>query len=322
MQNLIRSADYDPTDLGYLLTNNQNINTGSIIYNQFTPGKNFLNYNYSLNVTYRRLYKPDRFNDLTISAIGSWTFKNFWETTLNLSYLPDQYDFFVLRKPYLKYARRPAYGFANITGNTDVRKQLLFNYNLLLSDFFNSPGKRYHIAEAGLRYRFSNKFTLELSHRHEAETNFIVYAGREMNGDPIIGFVDFKDVTTIFSGIYNFTPRINLTLRTRHNWSNVIYKSFANVDDKGRPLTRPFIAGRDENFNIFNVDAFFTWDFRLGSRLILGYKNWLGDDEMVNGGMQRNYFHNLEELFSLSHGNEVTLRFIYFLDYNQLTRKK
>ena len=160
---------------------------------------------------------------------------------------------------------------------------------------------------------------MELSHRHEGETDYILFAGNEAaTGEPIIGFADFKDVTTILSGIYNFTPRINLTARARHYWSNVIYNRFANVDEQGNPVDRPFINNRDQNINIFNLDVFMTWDFRLGSRLIFGYKNALGPDEMVSDGLHQNYFQNFTGTLSLPHGNELTLRFIYFLDYNQL----
>ena len=94
------------------------------------------------------------------------------------------------------------------------------------------------------------------------------------------------------------------------------------MDNRGDLISRPFISGQDDNVNVFNVDAFLTWDFRLGSRLILGYKNWLGSDETIqfNSG-QNDYLRNLSKTFDLRHGNEVTVRFIYFLDYNQLRRK-
>jgi hypothetical protein len=322
LQNVIRSDKYDPTDLGYQQTANLNTNTGSIGYYQFTPTRSFLNYSYVLRTDYRRLYRPNRFSDLTVSLTGTWTLRNFWETNLAIGYLPDQHDYFVLDTPYVKYARRPAYGYVNLFGNTDVRKKFLFTYNIYLSDFFNSSNKSYHILEGDARYRFGNKFSIDLYHRHEAETDFIVSSGREVNGDPIIAFVDFKDVTTILSGTYNFTPRINITLRGRHNWSSVIYRRFANVDNKGEPLPRAFIGNKNQNINYLNIDAFFTWDFRLGSRLILGYKNSLGADELLDGSVKKNYFDNLGGTFSLRHNNELTLRFIYFLDYNQLRRKK
>lgn len=146
------------------------------------------------------------------------------------------------------------------------------------------------------------------------EENQLGYAFlRESWGDPIAGFRDNRDFTSVLSGIYNFTPRINLTLRTRHYWNKVNYKSFHNVDDDGLLTSRPFINGNDDNVNFFNLDAFLTWDFRLGSRLILGYKNWLGEDEYVTPTGKNTYLQNLGDVFDLRHGNEFTLRFIYFL---------
>ena len=37
-------------------------------------------------------------------------------------------------------------------------------------------------------------------------------------------------------------------------------------------------ADYNANYNIFNLDVFYTWDFSLGSKIIIGYKNWLGND--------------------------------------------
>lgn len=319
LQNTLRSRTYDPTDMGYLATANQVITAGTVSYNQFTPTKNFLQYSYTLRSDYTTLYRPNKFYNFSLTGTGSWVFKNFWDLQLTAGAYPDQHDYYVLGTAFTKYARRPAWGFAEISGSTDSRKKLFVSYDLLLGDFFKVKEKEYHVGTAGVRYRFSNKLTVDLSYRHEAETDYIVYAGRETNGDPIISFVDFKDVTGILSGIYNFAPRINLTLRLRHYWSNVVYKRFANVDDKGNPIPRSGTPFTD-NYNIFNADAFFTWDFRLGSRLILGYKNWLGNDEYVDESNKR-YLRNFRQSFNLRHGNEFTVRFIYFIDYHKLAGK-
>jgi hypothetical protein len=163
---------------------------------------------------------------------------------------------------------------------------------------------------------------MEVSNAAEKETDYIVLWGRQTNGEPIISFVDFTDITSIYSGVYNFTPRMNLTMRIRHNWSKVIYKRFAHVDNNGKDIPIAFIPGQDENVNFFNLDAFFTWDFRLGSRVVLGWKNFLGNDEYVDGTLHRKYLGNLGETLDLRHGNELTLRFIYFIDYNKLRKKK
>jgi Domain of unknown function (DUF5916)/Carbohydrate family 9 binding domain-like len=325
LQGVIKSAYYNPRDLGFLTSANGITFDNSISYNQFTPTDKFLTYNYKLTTRYTRLYKPGKFGDFNIEGTGFWIFKNFWDVTFKLGYTPDQHDYFVLGDPaaYQRFVNRPSYGYVKLSGSSDSRKKLFFGYDLLFANFFNSaPNKDYHAAEGSLRYRFSNRFTLAFSHRHEGETDYIIAAGRETNNEPRIAFVNFTDFTSILSGIYNFTPRINLTLRTRHYLSKVKFNRFANLDAKGEPIARSGTTSFD-NVNVFNTDAFLTWDFRLGSRLILGYKNWLGEDEVVaiNGGKD-NYLKNLSGLFDLRHGNEVTLRFIYFLDYNQLRRKR
>lgn len=323
-QNIIRSDNYDPRDLGYLQTANQVVNIASVGYNQFTPTNTFLKYSYALTVNHYRLYKPSQFNLMQTELRGTWLLKNFWDVSLALSYLPDQHDYFLLGSPFTKYARRPQYGAINVAGSTDSRKKLFFNYDLLTADFFKNPEKKYWIIDAGLRYRFSNKFSLDLSHRYETETDYIISAGRNSMGEPRIAFVDLKDANTILSGIYNFTSRINLTLRARHYWSHVPVKRIVYVDDKGNPLpAMPLIASNQTiNINYFNVDAFLTWDFQYGNRIILGYKNWLGADEStsIDGLQYRRYFSNFGKTFDLLHGNEFTMRFIYFFDYNKLRR--
>ena len=324
IQGNVESANYDPRDLGFLASPNEVLVTNAISYRQFQQTKNFLNYSYSIGTRYNRLYKPSAYGDFLAYGNAFWVLKNFWDISFELGYWADQHDYFVLGNPatYQRFVKRPAYSYAELEGSSDSRKRLFFRYELLLADFYSKENKDYHIAEGGLRYRFSNKFTADISYRHEGETDYIISAGRELNGEPIVAFVDFTDVTTILSGIYNFTSRINLTMRARHYLSRVDFKRFANVDEEGNTVPRTG-ATTYENVNIFNLDAFLTWDFRLGSRLVLGYKNWLGEEEVValNGG-KNTYIRNLGKTFDLRHGNEFTIRFIYFLDYNQLRSKR
>jgi hypothetical protein len=322
-QAMVESDKYDPTDLGFLLAPNVITYIGNVSYNQFKPTRNFLNYSYSLYFHHERIYNINAFSQYRAEASGFWIFKNFWDIKLVAgSYIKKQHDYFVMHTPG-KFVRLPTFSFGELSGSTDSRKKLFVNYDFLLGTF-DVKNKNYHIVDLGLRYRFSNRLSLEVSNRHESETNYIVYAGREVNGNPKIGFVDFSDITSVFSGIYHFAPRVNLTLRARHYWSNVIYKRIANVDAKGNAINiiqGPFPSA-DQNINFFNLDAFFTWDFRLGSRLILGYKNWLGEDENISGLTHKSYLKNFGQLFNLRHGNELTARFIYYLDYNQMRSKK
>ncbi|HEY9362257.1 MAG TPA: DUF5916 domain-containing protein [Chitinophagaceae bacterium] len=320
LQGSIISEKYDPRDLGYLAAANQLVYTGAISYNQISPTNNFITYKYNLYARYERLYEPNEFASLQLEASAFYVFKNFWDVTLYAGSFPyDSRDYYVLNVP-ARYVKRPAYQYARLSGSTDSRKKLFFSYDFL-KGFFKGD-KDYSILGAGVRYRFSNRFSLDVSTRREKETDYILYAGKELNGEPIIGFVDFTDMESLVTGTYNFTSRLNIAVRTRHYWSNVIFNRFANVSANGDAIDRPFIMNQNENVNIFNVDAFLTWDFRLGSRIILGYKNWLGGDEFIDGIRYKNYLSNFGQTFNLRHGNEFTFRFIYYLDYNQLRRKK
>jgi hypothetical protein len=116
---------------------------------------------------------------------------------------------------------------------------------------------------------------------------------------------------------------MNLVFRSRHYWNRVLNTSFFNVNNDGYWTDRPFINGRDINYNTYNLDLFYTWDFRLGSRIIVGYKNWLGPTAAIDGMRYFGYLNNFHKVMtSGQHGAEFTLRFIYYLDYLQLRGKK
>ncbi|MEY2640428.1 MAG: hypothetical protein RIR90_1910, partial [Bacteroidota bacterium] len=95
-----------------------------------------------------------------------------------------------------------------------------------------------------------------------------------------------------------------------------------NVDAQGYWIDRPFIPGNDNNYNAYNLDMFYTWDFMYGSRLIVGWKNWMPLDMAVDGTRFSKYGQNLRQVFSMPQGKEITARLIYFLDYQKLRRKK
>jgi hypothetical protein len=319
------SDRYDPNDLGFLPAANEITSTVSGSYNQFTPTKNFITYSYGLTVRHSYNFNPQEYASFQFSTRAFWVFKNFWDITFRTIINPVPYnDFFELRTPgrYINYPSNYVY---ILGGSSDSRKKLYVNYEGVYA-VTPKLANEYYSWELGLRYRFSNKLTLGLESSRIFETGNRGYAFlRETNGDPIAGRRDITNFTTLFTGTFNFTSRKNLTLRARHYWSKVLYNKFYSIDAEGNFIDRADPVppgGNDENFNLFNVDAFFTWDFRLGSRLIIGYKNWLGENEMVDGSSYTKYFNNLKQVFSLRHGNEFTIRFIYFLDYNQLKRKR
>jgi hypothetical protein len=318
------SSQFDPNDLGFLNTANTVNYTGDISYNQFKGTKNLINYSYRFTADYSFLYRPYRRAGLQLTLSGFWLFKNMWDLRLTIGGEPIwKHDYFELRTPG-RYVQVPAYGYIVAGGSTDSRKRLFVDYEFAFAEA-PMPNNPYYNLNTGVRYRFSNRFNLRLEASRLHDQGQIGYAfQREANRDPIIGLREVKDVTMLLSGIYNFTPRMNLTLRARHYWSSVQYQSFRNVAPDGTYIPRSYIGDRDYDFNVFNVDAFYTWDFKPGSRIIAGYKNWLGADHNVvpYNLAGKSYGRNFRNTLDLPHGNEFTLRVIFFLDYNQLRKGK
>ena len=317
----VESENYDPNDLGILFAANEISYRGAVSYRQFKPTRNFITYSYGINSKLTYLYKPYAFNKVDINPTLFLVFNNFWDITLNAYLTPGwTRDYFELRTPN-RYLKLPTNSILEASGSSDSRKKLFISFN---GSYAWAPkyDNSYTSMGLGFRYRFSNKFTLSLQGDSRNEKNQLGYAfERELNGDPLVAFRDNKEFVSVLSGIYNFNSRTNLTIRARHYWNRVTYNSIHGVQLDGMLRPHAFISGKDENINLFNLDAFFTWDFRLGSKIVIGYKNALGDLESVNLTGKNTYIRNLGEVFSLRHGNEVTIRFIYFLDYNQLRKK-
>jgi hypothetical protein len=190
------------------------------------------------------------------------------------------------------------------------------------------PDDPYYQVEVGTRFRFSDRLSMQIEYFRKYDNGQFGYAfARDgVTNEPILARRKYADVTSLFSGIYNFTPRMNITFRARHFWNRIDNTNLYNVDPDGNWTERIDLrsSNLNVNYNAFNLDVFYTWDFRLGSRIIVGWKNWLGRDYeySISGMNYPRYLSDIERLATSPHGNEVTVRFIYFLDYMQFAGKK
>jgi len=213
--------------------------------------------------------------------------------------------------------------YVGFSGSTDSRKRLYASIEAGLGQTPAFKDAEYINYELSLRFRFNDRLSIEWSGSGSNDNGNVGYAfRREANGDPIVGWRDVKQFTTLLSGLYNFTPRMFLTLRARHYWSSVRYEKYFNVDARGYWIDRAFINGNDNNYNAYNLDLFYTWDFMYGSRLIIGWKNWMPLDRDIDGLRFTKYGQNLVEVFRMAQGKELTARLIYFLDYQKLRRNR
>lgn len=323
IDNNIYSKHYDINDLGYLRVPNEVATNFNVSFNQFKPNKYFNFRRYNFNITHRSLYQPYSFSSVEYNGHFLHIFKNFWDLSLELAGMPFwNYDFFELRTDGKKVKRIP-WGFAGLFGSTDSRKKFFINYGagMAINYGYDLP---FYLINIGGRYRFNDKFSIETNVRREFDRGDFGWSHFDaITNEPVVGLRITEKLDNTIGAIYNFKARMNLTIRVRHFWSKVHYNNFYNVDADGNWLShsRTYENGYDENFNAFNVDAFFTWDFRLGSRLIIAWKNALGPDVSVDGSAYPTYTKNLEQSLATPHSNQLSLKFVYFIDYNHLRKK-
>ncbi len=334
VSNDLKSAKYDPNDLGFLLSPNELNNTAKISYNIYQPSKSFLNQVYSFSASQSYLYKPFAYQRTELIAASAWTLRNFWTLNLEAGALPTwQNDFFELQTPSNIYEtprkklRRAPYYYFFANGTTDTRKKLYFSWTLGGAEG-RLPDNPFYKLLIDARYRFSERFTMSATFYRQEDRGQFGYSFTRDNitNEPILARRRYADVTSVVSGIYNFTPRMNLTFRARHYWNRILNSNLYDVLPDGNWVERLSLVPSDYNvnYNVFNLDVFYTWDFRLGSRIILAWKNSLAPDyeDYINGSIYKTYSNNAWRVLQVSHGNEITLRFIYFLDYQQFKKRR
>ncbi len=320
--NNIESKNYNPNDLGLLFAANEFTTSAYFSFNQFTPNKHFNFRRYSFSVTQTNLYQPFQFQDLSYYSNFFHVFKNFWDISVEVTGQPVwSFDFFDLRTQGRKLKKAP-YHFIGLFGSTDSRKKMFFRYGLGFAES-PLPNDPFYLVRFGTRYRFSPKFILDIDGRNELDMANFGYAYKDATGEPIIGRRKINNFNLLVNAQYNFKARMNLSIRARHFWSNVTYTNFYTVEANGewRNSEIAFTNNRNGNFNAFNIDAFYTWDFKPGCRLIASWKNALGPDVFINGLENTKYIQNFRSVLNSPHSNEVSVRFIYFIDYNSLKRK-
>jgi len=319
----IEDDKYDPNDLGYLNNNNSIEYSGNLSYNLLKPTKYFINQVYSFYAINKHLYAPFKWSGATLRARAFALFRNYWDLTVMFQTDPVwNNDYFVNSTAYNGYfLKRSPYYYLDINGSTDSRKKLYFSYDFAGAES-PMPKDPFWSSSLGLRFRFSNKFQLSTSMSVQQDRGNWGWAFmNNPNGSPIISRRNTKTNTTIVTAQYSFTKRMNASIRMRHYWSALYNTNFYNLKNDGYWDEIAFIPNKNINYNTFNIDMFYTWDFLLGSRITVAWKNALGSNAVINPYTATSYFKNFGKAVDNPHSNELTVKIVYFLDYIKLKRK-
>lgn len=319
------SDDYDPNDMGFLLFANERALQASGSFNKNRPFGRFVRGNVSLFSEYSELYSPSRFSSWQLGLNSFLLSKNFWGYGANALLLPiETRDYFEPRTPdFSEYLPLPANGQFEAFLSSNYARPLAINMRGQVT-LWDSPGRRDYFFRFQPRIRFSDRLFMIWTAEYTklfGDQGWVAAATDNLEST-LIGTRDQVIVSNEVTAKYTFSNRINLDLRLRHYWSQVEYSQFQILDEESQLKNIDYIeeyglepGTHDINFNTVNIDATLTWRFAPGSDLILSWNSQL---IALDALTYRTYFNQFRNLFQRDQQTTLSLRALYWLDYQMI----
>jgi len=316
-QNLY-SDKYNPNDLGYLQRNNQLLTEAYIYFQKIEPFWVIREYNGNVWWDYIRTYNPNRIYGNQTGYNANVTFKNNYYININGSYSTKLNDYYEPRVTG-RYYVNPGYFVNNININTDSRKPLNFYFHYGHTQIANTD-QFGDFGDFQATLRVGQRFELNYSFSFSNTTNGVGFIDKNNSNDSII-FAKRKvnSLENIFSSSYILSNKASLNLRVRHYWSGALNKSYYLLEQNGTLKDYPgYTQNKDQNYNAFTIDMILIWNFAPGSELDCSWKNAALSNQ---SGYINNYWNNLHNSW-LNQTNSLSVKVLYYIDYNKLKKKK
>ena len=88
---------------------------------------------------------------------------------------------------------------------------------------------------------------------------------------------------------------------------------FYSLNKNGTLDAHPYAENNDINYNVWNLDLSYIWEFAPGSQLIGLYRNNIFD---YSDQAYLDFGENIDNLFNQEIGHNISLKLIYYIDYN------
>jgi len=315
-------SKFDINDLGYQDRNNKQRIYGNLSYRILKPSKKFNAY--QINSWYNVSY---------LHNSGIYTGNNvglnvFFMTKSRLAFggnlggnIGKQYDYYEAREDISSgiYYLSPARATIRQWGSTDYRKKFALDYGFFYSAFKDDAkeGVGFKISP---RYRFNNRFALNYEFRQRKITAEKGYLTKTDAEDIIFGQRNRKAIENSIGAKYSFSNKSGLSLSFRHYWETVQYATqHYALESDGTLSANSYSGTEDVNYNSWNLDLNYNWEFAPGSQLIAFYRNTINPSSTF-APATLNFNENIQALFDEKMKHVFSLRFIYFIDYNNLKK--
>jgi hypothetical protein len=313
---------FDQRDLGYFKLNNFRNYVVYFNYNQFNPGKLFLFSGISNTMSYSENFTTGKRSGNDYSTDLYCMLKRYIALFCGGGLSPyKNYDYYEPRVPGKFYINRRYY-FTYAGLSTDYRKKVALDLKGNIAQYINEgiDGMFYEI-NPGLRFRLSDRLSIFYDGTYSFDKYNEGFANFDSAGQVIIGG---RELTTWINSLkvkFIFSEKMALTLNARHYWNTGHYvKYFQLQDDGGLLPDSSYHANNDFNYNAFNIDLVYSWIFSPGSQLSIVYKNAIETDESLV--IRPRFNDNFDNTLAAPQTNSISIKFLYYLDYLSLKKKK
>ena len=311
---------YDINDLGISQATNYNNFFWNTSYRVYEPNDFLSQYSVKLYGNHQRQYNPNMAVRTGIGTSFSAT------TTERFSFggfidVNSKYrDFFESRRNGREIIYNPNY-IADLWVSSDFRKALASDFRIGYSNFLNSDQEKLTLTVTP-RFRFSDKATLTYIFKYLKEVDRKSFLTL-LPHDIIFGNRDRESVENALRLNYIFNTKASINLSFRNFWSaaNFSKDSFLKLEKDGylTPMKNYSIGevNPDINFNIWNLDLSYQWRFAPGSEVVLLYRNSVFNQD---DRAYLDYFQSVEDLFLEPIKHSLSLKVVYYLDYNAIVK--
>jgi hypothetical protein len=310
---LINSDKFNINDLGFMRRNNEMITEAQISYRHLESFLIFREAHTYLHWNHTRIFNPNKLfaNQTTLGVFA--LMKNNYAFESQLSYTGDKFDYYEPRTEnrfiYLPYEIR-----YTIFTRSDTRKPLWIGC-VFGGMKQTGIGKSGHLNRTWANLRVGRHVTINYNFYLDNIVNDHGFAG--MDGSSGIIYFTRREIKTrenVIGSTYSINNKASFSLRLRHYWSSAKNNEFYRLQQDGLLSRDETYSRNDNNYNSLNLDMVFRWIFAPGSELSVAWKNSALDySDKVN----TNYFSNLEHTIKANQINSLSLKMLYYIDYNR-----
>ncbi|MCK9611842.1 MAG: DUF5916 domain-containing protein [Bacteroidales bacterium] len=310
---------YDANDMGLVLQNNITTTGATFKYNIYEPFWRLRHFYNTLNIYHTENFLAKRVEEFQIEYTGFLTTKKYLSITGTFTLSPLFVNNFHETRTPGRFFVMDRWFLANAFFSTDYRKTFAIDITLDYWQEINGDGIYYGITLNPIIVPTDN-FAFDISCKYEGNYNDIGFVYNDDIGNIIMGKRDIITVENQLNARYVFKKDLSLSLQLRHYWAKGMYDQHYKLDNDGILITDPLLPLDKQynfNFNAFNIDLMFYWEFAPGSSLHITYKNNIAKDSQI---IVPSYFRNFRKIFYEKQLNSLSVKVLYYLDYQQVKR--